>query len=773
MTQSLAPAAPTPAPHPRLHGFVSGVAASASGPDLELLASERWFVSRAVAARRRPLCRLVDEFLEPPRTPWLLLVTGEVGSGRTSFVLSYLAAHERKGAAARQPLTAISLTHPPAIERLAAIDGEQRQRSVVIFDGLDEDPRALGEGGAARRLLELAGFAAGFRRVIVTCGLGTFPRPEDFPRELLGAAPSVPSPVRALEILPLTPRQSARYLRAVFPFPSLRRRRAARALLHAVPALGARPLLLARVPELVERGRSVASVEDALAATFDVWQARERRWAEGVDLSELARRLALKAYQGLLDGRSDRVPDFAAAGVARELGLPWPLPFDARAPILIDGDGSAVFRHRALLELCFAQALLALSGPERGAWLGARTLSWTATLRGVAASRARPGADLAGVDLAGLALRGIDLHHTNLRQARLAGCDLSRAQLYEANLAEAVLAGADLTQANLRGADLTRADLAGAVLARADLCRASLVGTDLREASLAGANLRGADLHDARLPDALYAELAPPGATLEGSVLVEPTTGMRLVWVPGGRFPMGSDQQLEESPVHWVRVSSGWIGETPVTNRQFTLFVAATGHAQPAQWGDPRFAEPGQPVVGVSFEDALAFCRWLREVSGYEVTLPTEAEWEHAARGHDRREYPWGAAAPTSRHACFGLDAMSGGPVAAGTCLEGRGPFGTLDQGGNVWEWCRDVWDELAYVKRAGSEATDPVVEAGDPAVRVVRGGSWFFPAEDLRAAARARNEATIRADDLGFRVVVPARFWPAEVELPRVRIEE
>lgn|GEM_PF-6128287 len=111
--------------------------------------------------------------------------------------------------------------------------------------------------------------------------------------------------------------------------------------------------------------------------------------------------------------------------------------------------------------------------------------------------------------------------------------------------------------------------------------------------------------------------------------------------------------------------------------------------------------------------------------------------------------------------------------MAAGTGREGPGPRGATDRGGSVGDWCRDVRDELAQVWRAGSEATDPVIETGDPAVRVVRGGSWHFPAEDLRAAARARSEATNRAADLGFPVFVPARSWPAEGELPRVRIEE
>ncbi len=242
-----------------------------------------------------------------------------------------------------------------------------------------------------------------------------------------------------------------------------------------------------------------------------------------------------------------------------------------------------------------------------------------------------------------------------------------------------------------------------------------------------------------------------------GQPLRDPLTGIELVWVPGGRFQMGGTRYDDEQPVHWVRMSPFWLGKTPVTNRQYGVFLDQTKHEEPEEpkyWRDRRFSDPDQPVVGLSWHEAQAFCEWLCESLGAEARLPSEAQWEYAARGTDGREYPWGNEPPDPSRACFGLDYTEGQPARVGTHPAGRGAFGTLDQAGNVWEWCQDVWREDAYEKRSGNEVVDPLVTAGEESVRVLRGGSWGSPAGSLRAASRDWRQASSRDVGIGFRVL-------------------
>ncbi len=257
----------------------------------------------------------------------------------------------------------------------------------------------------------------------------------------------------------------------------------------------------------------------------------------------------------------------------------------------------------------------------------------------------------------------------------------------------------------------------------------------------------------------IVAAKAVDAATVVGRAFTEPLTETRFLWIPGDQFKMGSRAVYAGEPIHDVRISPFWLAETPVTNRQYTLFLAETGHEEPPTWRDRRFSTPEQPVVSVNWHDAQAFCRWLGGKSGLEVGLPTEAQWEFAARGPESREYPWGDAEPDDSRACFGQDWKKDKPALVGSFPDGKGPFGNLDQAGNVWEWCHDAWDEKAYAKRGENEPLDPFLDGeGEDLLRVLRGGAWSLPAVNLRAAVRLRDPASLRFLSVGFRLVCRSR---------------
>lgn len=162
-------------------------------------------------------------------------------------------------------------------------------------------------------------------------------------------------------------------------------------------------------------------------------------------------------------------------------------------------------------------------------------------------------------------------------------------------------------------------------------------------------------------------------------------------------------------------------------------------------------------MVGVRWDDAMAFCAWLSDATGLRVDLPSEAQWEFAARGPDNLRYPWGnKPAPDATRACFAQTK----PAPVGRFPAGRGPFGTLDQAGNVWEWCKDVWDTGAY-KTEVHQGTplNPLVETGDKNYRCIRGGSFSETQEEsaqwLAAAFRVGRWPGFDLVGRGFRVVV------------------
>jgi len=238
------------------------------------------------------------------------------------------------------------------------------------------------------------------------------------------------------------------------------------------------------------------------------------------------------------------------------------------------------------------------------------------------------------------------------------------------------------------------------------------------------------------------------------------------VWVevPAGEFWMGSERGPErEKPVHRVHLERFQIARVPVTNAQYYLFIEATRHKPPSHWEDgkaPRGLE-SHPVTYVSWHDAMAYCRWLSETTGKPITLPSEAQWEKAARGdRDQREYPWGDEWDETR--CNTSELGLGDTTPVGIFPEGASPYGCLDMVGNVWEWTVSLWGRWI-----GKEAEfqfgypyDPAdgrenLEAGDDMLRVVRGGSFGNSRSSARCAHRNRYLPHLDWVNLGFRVVV------------------
>jgi formylglycine-generating enzyme required for sulfatase activity len=235
-------------------------------------------------------------------------------------------------------------------------------------------------------------------------------------------------------------------------------------------------------------------------------------------------------------------------------------------------------------------------------------------------------------------------------------------------------------------------------------------------------------------------------------VLAEGPGATTLVDLPGGTFTMGSDLRADELPVRTVRVAPFAAALTPVTNAEYRRFIDATGYEVPPFLDDPRFNEALQPVVGVSWFDAVAYCEWLSEVIGRRCRLPTEAEREYAARGGiEGGRYPWGDE-PWS-DGVHAYDSAGGDrPHAVGTTPANG--FGLYHMGDNVHEWCSDWYGAYSPVAEAGPSAIlDDPRGPTEGVRRASRGGSWRHRVKVTRTAARSSLAPERRYNDYGMRV--------------------
>ena len=284
--------------------------------------------------------------------------------------------------------------------------------------------------------------------------------------------------------------------------------------------------------------------------------------------------------------------------------------------------------------------------------------------------------------------------------------------------------------------------------------------------------------------------VAVSGGEKKWQLRLAPDVTLTLLRIPAGNFLMGSRQERdanacpEEMPQHLVYLPDYYLVKTPVTVAQFAVCMKTKPFLTTAEqegrgwvwdagkktWVEVKGADwrhphgPGSgverkanhPVTQVSWRDALAFCQWLGQVTQLNARLPSEAEWEKAARGSDGLLYPWGNDPPDGSHCNYGLNVGDTTPVGSYSPL-GDSPYGCQDMAGNVWEWTRSLWGaeaevlEFQYPYRAGDGREDER-SAG---YRVLRGGAYGNGPAHLRCAFRGKNFWTNYNESLGFRVVV------------------
>jgi len=256
----------------------------------------------------------------------------------------------------------------------------------------------------------------------------------------------------------------------------------------------------------------------------------------------------------------------------------------------------------------------------------------------------------------------------------------------------------------------------------------------------------------------------------QGFTEVDIGDGIVLVYIPAGEFTMGSNEgDVDEKPHHTVSLDGYCMGKTEVTNKQFQAFIDATHYKTTAEkknnsdtWQNPGFSQgDNHPVVKVSWNDAVNYCKWLSISKGLRFTLPTEAQWEKGARGTDGRKYPWGEHEPYyngkwyANYAAYndwdkreedGYEYTS--PV--GSFPWGASPYGLLDMAGNVWEWCSDWYSSDYYRSNPASNPLGPSTGT----YRIFRGGSWNVNEKNIRCSFRDYNNSNIWLSNVGFRVV-------------------
>lgn len=234
--------------------------------------------------------------------------------------------------------------------------------------------------------------------------------------------------------------------------------------------------------------------------------------------------------------------------------------------------------------------------------------------------------------------------------------------------------------------------------------------------------------------------------------------GAPMVLVPAGPFPMGvpagdRDGGRDEYPRHEVYLDAFYIDKYEVTNGRYLAFVKATGHRVPQNpknptrnlWQGVAISESltDRPVINVDWYDAEAYCKWAGK------RLPTEAEWEKAAKGTEDRRFPWGNVEPTAKHLNYNQQWIGEKTLMpVGSYEAGKSPYGAYDMAGNVWEWVADWYDPSYYEKSPAKNPKGPATGTH----KVIRSSGWQVETPLVRIFTRVKSDPTTRNESTGFR---------------------
>lgn len=251
----------------------------------------------------------------------------------------------------------------------------------------------------------------------------------------------------------------------------------------------------------------------------------------------------------------------------------------------------------------------------------------------------------------------------------------------------------------------------------------------------------------------LLASLAPPSFSAERppADYIDPITGMEFVAIPEGTFVFGNNQAEWAPPEQEVSVAPFLLGRYEVTFDQYAKFCASTGRILPA---DKGWGMGNRPVIGVTWDDAVAFTKWLSEQTGRTFRLPTEIEWEHAARGGVKTTYPWDETATSPPYAnCRNCGSEWDGKMTAPVGSFASNGYGLYDVVGNVFEWCLDG-THAGDIGKPGEDILKSSI-SGEPPMRIQRSSSYLEPLKSWALSRRYKDRPSAVEPEYGFRVLL------------------